>query len=103
MTVDPVKFGEVDFTSCDREPIHIPGAIQPHGVLLVFDRHDLTILQYAGDTASMLGVATDRILGLSLLDLFFEYDLMAITGRIKEPVSVMAPWIVLGLARFAKA
>ncbi|MCB9731996.1 MAG: GAF domain-containing protein [Deltaproteobacteria bacterium] len=27
----------VDLTSCDKEPIHIPGAIQPHGVLLAFD------------------------------------------------------------------
>ena len=24
-----------DLTDCDREPIHIPGTIQPHGVLLV--------------------------------------------------------------------
>lgn len=22
-------------TECDREPIHIPGSIQPHGALLV--------------------------------------------------------------------
>ena len=21
----------VDLTNCDREPIHVPGAIQPHG------------------------------------------------------------------------
>ena len=25
----------VDLTTCDREPIHIPGSIQPHGYLLV--------------------------------------------------------------------
>ena len=24
----------IDLTNCDREPIHIPGAIQPYGVLL---------------------------------------------------------------------
>ena len=28
----------VDLTNCDREPIHIPGAIQPHGILLVVSR-----------------------------------------------------------------
>ncbi|HEY0112985.1 MAG TPA: histidine kinase dimerization/phosphoacceptor domain -containing protein [Allosphingosinicella sp.] len=27
----------LDLTSCDREPIHIPGAVQPHGLLLVLD------------------------------------------------------------------
>jgi light-regulated signal transduction histidine kinase (bacteriophytochrome) len=29
-------YGEVDLTTCDREPIRLPGAIQPHGVLLAF-------------------------------------------------------------------
>ena len=24
----------VDLTNCDREPIHVPGSIQPHGFLL---------------------------------------------------------------------
>jgi PAS fold len=31
------SYGEVDLTTCDREPIQIPGAIQPHGVLLALD------------------------------------------------------------------
>lgn len=28
---------KVDLSNCDREPIHIPGKIQPHGVLIGFD------------------------------------------------------------------
>ncbi|MFZ0266359.1 histidine kinase dimerization/phosphoacceptor domain -containing protein [Caulobacter sp.] len=44
--------------SCDREPIHIPGAIQPHGVLLVLDRDTLEIRHAAGDVAGLLGVET---------------------------------------------
>jgi light-regulated signal transduction histidine kinase (bacteriophytochrome) len=32
MTQPAVKFGEADLNTCDREPIHIPGSIQPHGV-----------------------------------------------------------------------
>lgn len=27
----------VNLSNCDREPIHVPGSIQPHGVLLAFD------------------------------------------------------------------
>ncbi|MBO9560688.1 MAG: GAF domain-containing protein [Caulobacter sp.] len=42
--------------SCDQEPIHIPGAIQPHGVLLVLDRDTLEIRHAAGDVAGLLGV-----------------------------------------------
>ena len=45
----------IDLTNCEREPIHIPGAIQPHGVLLVIDPVSEKILQVAGDTDSLLG------------------------------------------------
>ncbi|TFI56675.1 GAF domain-containing protein [Sphingomonas parva] len=44
-----------DLTACDREPIHVPGAIQPHGLLLVLDS-DGTIARHAGDFARLLGV-----------------------------------------------
>ncbi|RYJ07139.1 MAG: hypothetical protein EON52_02785, partial [Actinomycetales bacterium] len=26
-----------DLESCDQEPIHVPGAIQPHGLLVALD------------------------------------------------------------------
>ncbi len=42
--------------ACDREPIHIPGSIQPHGALLVLDRDTLEIRHAAGDVAGLLGV-----------------------------------------------
>ncbi|SDL45796.1 Bacteriophytochrome (light-regulated signal transduction histidine kinase) [Catalinimonas alkaloidigena] len=35
----------VDLTNCDREPIHIPGQIQPHGLLLTYDPTLQTIQQ----------------------------------------------------------
>jgi light-regulated signal transduction histidine kinase (bacteriophytochrome) len=33
----------VDLTSCDREPIHVPGAIQPFGALLVLDARGVLV------------------------------------------------------------
>jgi light-regulated signal transduction histidine kinase (bacteriophytochrome) len=45
-----------DLTACDREPIHIPGSIQPHGVLVVVDARTLTILQVSENAADVLGV-----------------------------------------------
>jgi chemotaxis family two-component system sensor kinase Cph1 len=50
--------------SCDREPIHVPGAVQPHGVLLVLDRDTLEIRHAAGDVAGLLAV--DRWLGAAV-------------------------------------
>ena len=44
----------LDLTACDREPIHIPGAIQPHGLLLVADAATLAIVAGAGDLETRL-------------------------------------------------
>ena len=41
----------VDLTNCDREPIHIPGSVQPHGALLAVDPKTLRVVQAGGDTA----------------------------------------------------
>lgn len=48
----------VDLTDCDREPIHVPEAIQPHGLLLVVDRRDMTILREAGRLEAVTGRAS---------------------------------------------
>lgn len=42
--------------NCDREPIHIPGAIQPHGALLAFDRAGCLVAMSA-NANTMLGLA----------------------------------------------
>jgi chemotaxis family two-component system sensor kinase Cph1 len=40
---------------CAREPIHAPGAIQPHGALVVIDAFSLEILQASANTGVVLG------------------------------------------------
>jgi light-regulated signal transduction histidine kinase (bacteriophytochrome) len=45
-----------DLTQCDREPIHIPGSIQPHGALLVLDATSLALVGHAGPVEEVLGV-----------------------------------------------
>jgi light-regulated signal transduction histidine kinase (bacteriophytochrome)/CheY-like chemotaxis protein len=59
-----------DLTNCDREPIHIPGAILPHGAMLVLDADTLEVLQAAGNLSSLLGVEIDALLGQSIETLF---------------------------------
>ena len=66
VTQSAVKFGEADLTTCDREPIHIPGSIQPHGVLLVMDRQTLHIEQVAGEASGPLAIADKRLVGQPL-------------------------------------
>ena len=50
-------------TNCDREPIHIPGAILPHGAMLVLDSETFEILQVAGDVTGLLGASPGALLG----------------------------------------
>lgn len=51
----PIDASTPDLTGCDREPIHIPEAIQPHGLLLVLDPHHLTVTREAGRTGPVIG------------------------------------------------
>jgi light-regulated signal transduction histidine kinase (bacteriophytochrome) len=44
-----------DITSCEREPIHIPGAIQPHGVLLAVEPRTHRIVHVSENAAEVLG------------------------------------------------
>ena len=74
----------VDTTNCDREPIHIPGAILPHGAMLVLDPDTFTILQVAGDTAQLLGRPMTKLLGLSAAAIFNPVQieqLRALSGK----------------------
>ncbi|MEF7616540.1 ATP-binding protein [Aquincola sp. MAHUQ-54] len=46
--------GAID--ACAREPIHIPGSIQPHGALLVVAPNDHRILQASANACALLGL-----------------------------------------------
>ena len=49
----------VDLTNCDREPIHVPGSIQPHGCLLACDTAGGTVLRHSANAEALLGIAGD--------------------------------------------
>ena len=70
MTERVLDRDRVDLTNCDREPIHIPGAILPHGAMLVLECHTLRVLQAAGDTASLLGQPLGALLDRPIDTLF---------------------------------
>jgi two-component system, chemotaxis family, sensor kinase Cph1 len=53
---------KVDLSNCDDEPIHIPGSIQPHGVLLVVGEADGRIVQVSANVEAMLGFSMDAVL-----------------------------------------
>lgn len=51
----------LSLTNCDREPIHVPGSIQPHGCLLACDVSANRIIRHSMNSSALLGVETDLI------------------------------------------
>jgi PAS domain S-box-containing protein len=68
----------VDLTNCDREQIHIPGLIQPHGVLLVLQEANLEIIQVSNNTFELLGYHPQEILGKQLSELISPEQIQAV-------------------------
>ncbi|MBA2287344.1 MAG: GAF domain-containing protein [Ktedonobacteraceae bacterium] len=52
----------LDLVNCDHEPIHIPGSIQSHGVLLVLKEPELTLLQVSENVQTMFGIPAQSVL-----------------------------------------
>jgi len=75
----------VALTSCDREPIHIPGAILPHGAMLVLECDTLRVLQAAGDTAGLLGRSLTELLDRPVDTLFSADQVNRLHALGKEP------------------
>lgn len=90
------NFGTADLTNCDREPIHMPGSIQPHGALLVVDPVGLCVLQAGGNTQGLLGLSISELLGRPLSDFFLADRLSSLEllldagGTLPKPVHVFS-------------
>jgi len=62
----------VNLTNCDKEPIHIPGRIQPQGILLVVEPIELKIVQASVNTLEQIGYPFEDLLGMPLSNLIDE-------------------------------
>jgi two-component system, chemotaxis family, sensor kinase Cph1 len=58
-----------DITECAREPIHLLGSVQSHGALLALAEPDLTVAVASANTAALLGVAPEVLLGLPVAEI----------------------------------
>ncbi|CAN5413538.1 ATP-binding protein [soil metagenome] len=57
---------KVELNNCDREPIHIIGTAQSHGVILVCDKENLIIIQCSENAQNILGYEAEDLLGKTL-------------------------------------
>ena len=56
----------VDLSSCEKEPIHIIGATQSHGVLVSCNKSDGTITQIGENCKDLFGISAEELLGSKL-------------------------------------
>ncbi|WP_322906766.1 diguanylate cyclase domain-containing protein [Paenibacillus campi] len=69
----------IDLTNCDKEPIHIPGRIQPHGVLFAVTRDsEHKIVQCSTNTDQLLGRPSTELLGQPLGTIIGEEQLFTL-------------------------
>ncbi|MFW6057874.1 MAG: ATP-binding protein, partial [Persicimonas sp.] len=72
MSTERSRDDELDLSACAEEPIHIPGAIQPHGLLLVLTEPDLEVVQVSENIDDLLGRAGEEVLGRGVEHLVAE-------------------------------
>ena len=88
----------IDLDNCAREPIHIPGSIQPHGIMFVLREPELTVAQVSENVSRFLGMDPDELLDKplsSFLDAEQErrvrYALNSVDPRENNPVDLQIP------------
>ena len=60
----------VNLTNCEKEPIHIPGSIQPHGFLLAVNQKTGKIEFCSGNTQDYIRVSYEQLLDKSFGEVF---------------------------------
>ena len=68
MVHDPTSMARTLADNCAREPIHIPGGIQPHGFLMSVDDHGI-VVQASRNVALLCGTEVEAVLGKPLAEL----------------------------------
>ncbi len=58
----------IDLSNCEREPIHVPGSVQPRGVLLTVDEPGQVVQQASRNLADLIGVPWQAALGRTLAE-----------------------------------
>ena len=89
------RFGEADLTNCDREPIHIPGSIQPHGVMLVYDASEQVVTHASANAEAVL--RTRNAVGQRLEGVIGVKAAHAVRNAVAKSISPSAPGLLFGL------
>ena len=87
-----LEMQDINLNRLKQPPIHILTQVQPHGVLLVLQEPELTVLQVSRNTSTAFGVAPEAILGKTLDDILdsFQVDRLRM-GLSRENLDLINP------------
>lgn len=86
----------VHLDTCDREPIHLIGAVQPHGALVAFEFDSHVITYASANTLQFVGHPPEDILGKPISRLIGsrnEQQLPAFPAETTTP-ELLKPWFI---------
>ncbi|MFP2958602.1 ATP-binding protein [Myxococcus sp. 1LA] len=82
---------ELDLGQCDREPIHLLGGVQPHGVLVAFHASTSLIAVVSANAEALLGAAPSALLNQPITAVLDAETLRRVrAGSVNGPVQVQA-------------
>lgn len=79
-----MTFSTSEPVECDREPIHLSGQIQSHGILIALQEPEIKILQISENVVTYFGIAAPLLLGKSLSKLLSKKQTKLILGYSKQ-------------------
>ena len=74
-----------DLDICAREPIHIPGSIQPHGYLFVLNEADLTVAAVSGNAADALELPSTALIGRPIVAFIASTTSVDLEAALRAP------------------
>ncbi len=77
-----VRAEPVDASLCEREPIHIPGSIQPNAVMLAADAATLLVVAYSANVSEIVDPVELPLAGRPLADVLPADFVAAIRARL---------------------
>ncbi len=85
-----------DLDTCEHEPIHLIGAVQPHGALVAIDYESHLITYASANTAEFVGRAPEAIMGKPISDLIGKENARAMPDFPAETTTpeLLKPWFI---------
>jgi light-regulated signal transduction histidine kinase (bacteriophytochrome) len=86
------KIRNFDAEFCGKVPLHQTNLIQPHGVLLVIKKDDLTIVQGSENADAVFGKSITDIVDTSLDSLLSSDDIASLHSRFRDGATGKLPF-----------